>query len=95
MAVATDRVVSPAAGAVERLRRAPELAAERGPLGRLLAAAPDKVLALVAQMEDPAALPADAGPVTYARARTPTCNLRLCGPTLQISTGRTSPRHNG
>jgi hypothetical protein len=61
VAVTTDRVVSPAAGAFERLRRAPELEAERGPLDRWLAAAPDKVLALVAQMDDPAAMPADAG----------------------------------
>jgi FtsP/CotA-like multicopper oxidase with cupredoxin domain len=70
MTVTTDRVVSPAAGKFERLRRAPELAAERGQLDRWLAASPDKVLALVAQMDDQAALPADAGPITYARART-------------------------
>jgi hypothetical protein len=70
VAVTTDRVVSPAVEAFERLRRAPELEAERGPLDRWLAASPDKVLALVAQMDDPAALPADGGPVTYARART-------------------------
>ena len=34
--------------------------------GPLAAAAPDKVLALVAQMDDPAAMPAGAGPVIYA-----------------------------
>ncbi|MFL6226287.1 MAG: multicopper oxidase domain-containing protein, partial [Actinomycetes bacterium] len=57
---------SPAAEAFETLRRAPELEAEREQLDRWLAAPPDKVLALVAQMDDPAAMPAGAGPVTYA-----------------------------
>jgi FtsP/CotA-like multicopper oxidase with cupredoxin domain len=41
MTVATDRVVSPAAGQFERLRRAPELEAERGPLDRCAAAMDD------------------------------------------------------
>jgi FtsP/CotA-like multicopper oxidase with cupredoxin domain len=57
---------SPAAREFERLRRAPELEAERGQLDRWLAAPPDKVLALVAQMDDPTAMPEGAGPVTYA-----------------------------
>jgi hypothetical protein len=57
---------SPAARAFARLGRAPELAAERRGLDRWLAAPPDKVLAPVAQMDDPAAMPAGAGPVTYA-----------------------------
>ena len=57
---------SPAAQEFETLRRAPELEAERQQLDRWLAAPPDKVLALVAQMDDPAAMPAGAGPVTYA-----------------------------
>jgi hypothetical protein len=56
----------PAAGQFEVLGRARELAAERQQLDRWLAAPPDKVLALVAQMDDPAAMPAGAGPVTYA-----------------------------
>jgi FtsP/CotA-like multicopper oxidase with cupredoxin domain len=88
VAVATDRVVSPAAGEFERLRRAPELEAERRQLDRWLAAPPDKVLALVAQMDDPAALPASAGPVTYAcpmhpevtsdqPGRCPKCGMKL------------------
>jgi FtsP/CotA-like multicopper oxidase with cupredoxin domain len=86
--VATDRVVSPAAGAFEVLRRAPELEAERWQLEHWLAAPPDKVLALVAQMDDPAAMPADAGPVTYAcpmhpevtsdqPGRCPKCGMKL------------------
>jgi len=57
---------SVAARQFETLRQAPELAAERRQLDRWLAAEPDKVLALVAQMDDPAAMPAGAGPVTYA-----------------------------
>ena len=86
--VATDRVVSPAAEKFEVLRRAPELETERRQLERWLAAAPDKVLALVAQMDDPAAMPAGAGPVTYAcpmhpevtsqePGRCPKCGMKL------------------
>jgi FtsP/CotA-like multicopper oxidase with cupredoxin domain len=79
---------SPAAAEFEQLRRAPELAAEREQLDRWLAAPPDKVLALVAQMDDPAAMPAGAGPVTYAcpmhpevtsdePGRCPKCGMKL------------------
>jgi FtsP/CotA-like multicopper oxidase with cupredoxin domain len=79
---------SPAQAEFEVLRHASELAAERQQLGRWLAAPPDKVLALVAQMDDPAALPADAGPVTYAcpmhpevtsdqPGRCPKCGMKL------------------
>jgi FtsP/CotA-like multicopper oxidase with cupredoxin domain len=77
-----------AAGAFEVLRRAPELEAERAQLDGWLAAAPDKVLAIVAQMDDPTAMPADAGPVTYAcpmhpevtsdePGRCPKCGMKL------------------
>jgi FtsP/CotA-like multicopper oxidase with cupredoxin domain len=76
------------AGEFERLRRAPELAAERQQLDAWLAAPPDKVLALVAQMDDPAAMPEGAGPVTYGcpmhpevtsdqPARCPKCGMKL------------------
>ncbi|HKO84747.1 MAG TPA: multicopper oxidase domain-containing protein, partial [Actinomycetota bacterium] len=79
---------SPAAQEFERLRRAPELEAERQGLDRWLAAPPDKVLALVAQMDDPAAMPEGAGPVTYAcpmhpevtsdePGRCPKCGMKL------------------
>jgi FtsP/CotA-like multicopper oxidase with cupredoxin domain len=79
---------SAAAGEFEVLRRAPELEAERRLLDRWLAAEPDKVLALVAQMDDPAAMPAGAGPVTYAcpmhpevtstePGRCPKCGMKL------------------
>jgi FtsP/CotA-like multicopper oxidase with cupredoxin domain len=88
VAVTTDRVVSPGAGQFEVLRRAPELETERRQLERWLAAAPDKVLALVAQMDDPAAMPDGAGPVTYAcpmhpevtsqePGRCPKCGMKL------------------
>jgi FtsP/CotA-like multicopper oxidase with cupredoxin domain len=84
----TDERAAPsvAAGEFEVLGRAPELAAERR--HRWLAAPPDKVLALVAQMDDPAAMPASAGPVTYAcpmhpevtndqPGRCPKCGMKL------------------
>jgi FtsP/CotA-like multicopper oxidase with cupredoxin domain len=86
---AQQRPASPAAAAAfELLREAPELVAERQQLDAWLAAPPDKVLALVAQMDDPAAMPADAGPVTYAcpmhpevtsdePGRCPKCGMKL------------------
>jgi FtsP/CotA-like multicopper oxidase with cupredoxin domain len=79
---------SPAAQAFEVLRTAPELETERQQLEHWLAAEPDKVLALVAQMDDPAAMPEGAGPVTYAcpmhpevtspePGRCPKCGMKL------------------
>jgi FtsP/CotA-like multicopper oxidase with cupredoxin domain len=78
----------PLAREFQVLRTGPELAAERQGLDAWLAAAPDKTLALVAQMDDPAAMPADAGPVTYAcpmhpevtsdqPGRCPKCGMKL------------------
>jgi FtsP/CotA-like multicopper oxidase with cupredoxin domain len=89
LTVAEDKAgPSAAAGEFEVLRHAPELEAEREQLDRWLAAPPDKVLALVAQMDDPAAMPAGAGPVTYAcpmhpevtstePGRCPKCGMKL------------------
>jgi len=88
VAVAGEAVAPTAAGEFPVLRRAPELEAERQQLDRWLAAPPDKVLALVAQMDDPAAMPAGAGPVTYAcpmhpevvsdqPGRCPKCGMKL------------------
>jgi FtsP/CotA-like multicopper oxidase with cupredoxin domain len=86
--VAGEPVVSAAAGEFPVLRRAPELEAERRQLDRWLAAPPGKVLALVAQMDDPSAMPTGAGPVTYAcpmhpevtsdqPGRCPKCGMKL------------------
>jgi FtsP/CotA-like multicopper oxidase with cupredoxin domain len=80
------------AEAFGQLRRAPELAVERGQLERWLTAAPDKVLALVAQMDDQAAMPEGAGPVIYAcpmhpevvsdqPGRCPKCGMKLLATT--------------
>ena len=55
VSVAEGPVESSAAAEFEVLREAPELAAERRSLDAWLAAPPDKILALVAQMDDPAA----------------------------------------
>jgi FtsP/CotA-like multicopper oxidase with cupredoxin domain len=86
--VAGNPAGSAAAGQFQDLRQAPELAAERQQLDAWLAAPPDKTLALVAQMDDPAAMPAGAGPVTYAcpmhpevtsqePGRCPKCGMKL------------------
>jgi FtsP/CotA-like multicopper oxidase with cupredoxin domain len=95
---------SPAAQEFERLRRAPELEAERRRLDRWLAAPPDKVLALVAQMDDPAALPAGAGPVVYAcpmhpevtsqePGRCPKCGMKLLATQAPVATTYACPMH--
>ena len=54
-----------AAGEFEELRSAPELVAEREQLDRWLAAAPDKTLALVAEMDDLSVAEVGDGPVVY------------------------------
>ena len=104
LTVAEDPVASPAAGEFEVLRRAPELAAEREQLDAWLAAPPAKVLALVAQMDDPAAIPADAGPVTYAcpmhpevtsdePGRCPKCGMKLLATQAPAATAYACPMH--
>jgi FtsP/CotA-like multicopper oxidase with cupredoxin domain len=71
-----------------QLRTAPELAAERQQLDRWLAAPPDKILSMIAQMDDPTAMPEVAGPVSYAGpmhpeiisdqpGRCPKCGMKL------------------
>jgi FtsP/CotA-like multicopper oxidase with cupredoxin domain len=103
MTVAEGRP-GPAARAFEQLGRAPELAAERRQLDRWLAAPPDKVLALVAQMDDPAAMPAGAGPVTYAcpmhpevtsdtPGRCPKCGMKLLATRVPAATVYACPMH--
>ena len=99
LTVTEERAPSLAAGQFEVLRRAPELAAERQGLDAWLTASPDKALALVAQMDDPAAMPAGTGPVTYAcpmhpeviseqPGRCPKCGMKLLA--TQVSSAPTS-----
>jgi FtsP/CotA-like multicopper oxidase with cupredoxin domain len=72
----------------ETLRLAPELQVERQRLAAWLAAPPDKILALVAQMDDLAGPQQEAGPVTYIcpmhpdiasdqPGRCPKCGMKL------------------
>jgi FtsP/CotA-like multicopper oxidase with cupredoxin domain len=103
--VSDERVgASPAAERFPVLGHAPELAAERQQLNRWLAAPPDKVLALVAQMDDPAAMPACAGPVTYAcpmhpevtsqePGRCPKCGMKLLATHAPAATAYACPMH--
>jgi FtsP/CotA-like multicopper oxidase with cupredoxin domain len=100
----TDAAPSAAATRFGRLRRAPELEAERAQLNRWLAASPDKILALVAQMDDPAAMPEAAGPVTYAcpmhpdvtsaePGRCPKCGMKLLASQVPTVTTYACPMH--
>ena len=102
--VAPERAERSRAEEFEQLRRAPELEAERRQLDRWLAAPADKVLALVAQMDDPAAMPAGAGPVTYAcpmhpevtsqePGRCPKCGMKLLATQAPAATVYACPMH--
>jgi FtsP/CotA-like multicopper oxidase with cupredoxin domain len=104
VAVADEPVDSTAAREFEVPRRAPELEAERQQLDAWLAATPDKVLALVAQMDDPAAMPAEAGPVTYAcpmhpevtsqdPGRCPKCGMKLLATQAPAAMAYACPMH--
>jgi FtsP/CotA-like multicopper oxidase with cupredoxin domain len=73
-------------------------------VGEEQAAPPDKVLALVAQMDDPAAMPAGAGPVTYAcpmhpevtsdePGRCPKCGMKLLATQAPAATVYACPMH--
>jgi FtsP/CotA-like multicopper oxidase with cupredoxin domain len=103
--VAGERATSSPAAHFDVLRRAPELEAERQRLGAWLTAPPDKVLALVAQMDDLVG-PEGAGPVTYAcpmhpevtsdePGRCPTCGMKLLATPAPgaATTGYACPMH--
>jgi FtsP/CotA-like multicopper oxidase with cupredoxin domain len=100
----TEGAPSAAATRFGQLHRAPELEAERAQLDRWLASAPDKILALVAQMDDPAAMPEAAGPVTYAcpmhpdvtsaePGRCPKCGMKLLASQVPTVTTYACPMH--
>jgi len=100
----TEGAPSAAATRFGQLRRAPELEAERARLDDWLAAPPDKILALVAQMDDPAAMPETAGPVTYAcpmhpdvtslePGRCPKCGMKLLATQAPTVTTYACPMH--
>jgi FtsP/CotA-like multicopper oxidase with cupredoxin domain len=99
IAVAEEPAEPSLADEFRRLRTAPELVAERRQLGDWLAAPPDKVLALVAEMDDPTAGQPGTGPTVYAcpmhpdvtsdqPGRCPRCGMKLlvtATPVAQVS----------
>jgi FtsP/CotA-like multicopper oxidase with cupredoxin domain len=100
----TEGAPSTAATRFGQMRRAPELEAERARLDHWLAAPPDKILALVAQMDDPAAMPETAAPVTYAcpmhpdvtslePGRCPKCGMKLFATQAPTVTTYACPMH--
>src|SRR4051794_8935004 len=100
--VSEERAAPSPADRFQQLRAAPELLAERAQLDAWLAAPPDKVLALVAEMDDPTAPEAGTGPTVYAcpmhpevsgngPGRCPKCGMKLLATTAP--TTYTCPMH--
>jgi len=102
IAVADERATPSLAAELQTLRSAPELVAERQRLDAYLAAPPDKILALVAEMDDP--IGAGGGPVVYAcpmhpevtsdqPGRCPKCGMKLLATPMPAVTGYACPMH--
>ena len=94
--VIEERAEPSLADRFHQLAGAPELAAERQHLEAWLTAPPDKVLALVAEMDDPTAPEASAGPTVYAcpmhpevtgdqPGRCPKCGMKLLATAATIT----------
>ena len=94
--VTAERAEPSLADRFHQLRTAPEFVAERQQLDAWLAAPPDKVLALVAEMDDPTAPQASSGPTVYAcpmhpevtsdeAGRCPKCGMKLLATAAQTA----------
>lgn len=101
--VTEERATPSLAGRFESLRTAPELVAERQALDAWLAAPPDKILALVAEMDDLTS-PEVTGAVVYAcpmhpevtsqePGRCPKCGMKLLAIAAPAATTYTCPMH--
>src|ERR671910_2651649 len=102
--VSEERATPVLSGQFEVLRRAPELVAERQQLDAWLAAPPDKILALVAEMDDLSGPDVGAGAVMYAcpmhpevtsqePGRCPKCGMKLLATTAPAATTYACPMH--
>src|SRR5690349_4783382 len=93
--VSEERAEPSLADRFQQLRTAPELVAERQQLDARLAAQPDKILALVAEMDDPTA-DAGTGPTVYACPMHPEVSsdepgrCHKCGMKLLVTTAPTT-----
>jgi FtsP/CotA-like multicopper oxidase with cupredoxin domain len=102
--VAEERAEPSLTDQFQELRTAAELVAERQQLDDWLAAPPDKVLALVAEMDDPTASVAGTGPTVYAcpmhpevtgdePGRCPKCGMKLLAAAAPAPTQYACPMH--